>query len=226
MLGLAAAAAILTTTGAARADLYEHTFTGEVTALYGTVPDPWSEVHVGSRLALSYIFDTEMEDQHDSPHLGWYELIEFSVVVEGAKQTASNPEVHIETTPTDEFYFSSTEQLPIALSCVMYFQVPGFFQTDEFPLYHDMDDPGGFWMFELLDWEWKFAGEMSEFHSRPVPAPAAGWALVLLIGVRSRRRGRRQVRSPKGMSIFMAGQAGTGAGVRDSLASAKGEMKA
>ena len=189
-LALAFAAGLtLLAAGPANAELYKFTFGGDVEWLQGQIPSPWNEVGIGSVFEVSYIFDSEAEDQHGSQHIGFYYLLSAEILIDGEPQATSVGDILVSV--DEQLYDVHFHDLPIQASAsVELYAYWDTFETDELPLTLDLDDFPSRW-FEACGYEWQIAGVIDRFSGEIVPAPAG--LLVMsggLVLCRRRNRGR------------------------------------
>ena len=191
---LAAAALALMSTGlvrvSANADFYQFTFGGEVVELEGVIPEPWDGVDVGSVFEVSYIFDSEAEDQHWHDDIGKYAIISAEITVDGVSQITTIGEIEIRL--DEQLYKVLLSDLPIGADGGFgLWGYAGTVETDELPLTLDLDDFAPPHVFTVngyyMDW-WHFKGHIETFSSEIIPAPAS----IALLGVGLLFRSRRK----------------------------------
>jgi hypothetical protein len=181
----------------AQAALIEFTFGGELEAVMGNVPDPWSGIGPGTPFSVSYIFDSEAPDQDDSPAFGIYDaLLSLTVTMDGTSLTTESGWIKVEFTgiPGYTTYFENLAIGTVASGAV---SLSGFgvLESDALPTDIDLDQWTFGKIFEIAglndDLEFEAGGIIDTFSSRIVPAPGAGIILLViphLLGLPLRER--------------------------------------
>jgi hypothetical protein len=173
------------------ADLYEFTFTGEVTYLDGELPYYWEHVELGSPWELTYLIDSEAPDKGGGAFSGRYLAESASVSLGGVGIDAVSAEVRTETFPPVQEY-QARLFLPFdknSATDVELYNSDGVLENDHLPLDLDLDDwPGR--LFELgIPFQAFVQGNVLTLSGRPVPNP--GTLIIATFAMTLGRKRRR-----------------------------------
>ena len=166
----------------ARAEFIEFTFSGDITIVTGTPPEPWEEAQVGDEWTLSYIFDSETPDMAGGPQ-GAYAIESLAAGIdEEMVDSVGLHEIYVETLG-DIYRVSFSELTNGAFGDLNLHMSSDFPDGDALPLTLDLEDflpyPASFFFMTNELESFNIEGYPLALDIQIVPAPGT---LIVVVG--------------------------------------------